>query len=210
MGEGVHVIKSAPKTDRSYLRDTESGMNRQEAFRVNQLESKIRNRKTEKGYIVGANGEIIGESIRSTRSSARFKVSDLMKSKNAILTHNHPNAEMGGTMAARIGLPFSDKDVENAIKYNQKEVRAVTPNYTYSLRRPKDGWGNDDQKQKIYAALRRWDARRIANYNSYKSLRGTRSNYRETFDRGNVGGQWSAWKQFMKETGLTVTRRKNG
>ena len=208
MGEGVHTVgKSVRKTDRSYLRDTESGLNRQEAFRVNQLESKIRNRKTEKGYIVGSNGEIIGESIRSTRSASAFRISDLVKSKDAILTHNHPNAEMGGTMAARVGLPFSNKDVENAVRYDQKEVRAVTPNYTYSIKRPKDGWGD---KQKIYSALREWNNERVANYYSYKNSSARRgANARETFDRGNVGGQWSAWRNFMKKTGLVVTRRKS-
>lgn len=213
MGEGIHTIKRAPKTDRSYLRDTDSGMNRQEAFRVNQLESKIRNRKTEKGYVIGANGEIIAESVKSSKSAARFYTRDLERSKDAILTHNHPNADMGGTMAARIGLPFSDQDVRNAIRFDQKEVRAVTPNYTYSIRRPKGGWGDEAQKQKLYRALDDWNRRRIMNYNAYKyspARLGTKTFQEklETFDRGNVGGQWSAWKKFMKETGLTVTRRK--
>lgn len=212
MGEGIHTIKSVPKTDRSYLRDTDSGMNRQEAFRVNQLEAKIRNRKTEKGYIIGSNGEIIGESVKGSRSSARFLTSDMRKSKDAILTHNHPNADMGGTMAARIGLPFSDQDVRNAVAYDQKEIRAVTPNYTYSIRRPKGGWGDDEQKQKIYSALRRWDMRRTMNYQAYKyspARLSSGANFRETYDRGNVGGQWSAWKKFMKETGLIITRKKS-
>lgn len=205
MGEGVHIIRK--KTDRSYLRDTDSGMNRQEAFRVSQLEKKIRNRKTEKGYIIGSDGNIIGESIRSTRNSAGFRTIDFLKSKDAILIHNHPNATMGGTMAARIGLPFSDVDVENAVRFDQKEVRAVTPNYTYSLRRPKGGWGD---KEAIYKALREWNTEMRKNYNDYKYSKARRNgDYRETFDRGNVGGQWSAWKSFMKKTGMIITRRKS-
>lgn len=208
MGEGVSTIrKGVKKTDRSYLHDTDSGMNRQEAFRVNQLESKIRNRKTEKGYIVGADGNVIGESIRSTRSSAAFRVNDLVKSKDAIMTHNHPNADMGGTMAARVGLPFSGTDLERAITYDQKEIRAVTPNYTYSIRRPKGGWGD---KSTIMKAIREWDRDRLENYYSYKNSSARRnSSINETADRGNVGGQWAAWKKFMKKTGITVTRRKS-
>lgn len=205
MGEGIHTIPT--KTDRSYLHDTDSGMNRQEAFRVSQLEQKIRNRKTEKGYIVGSDGSIIGESVRSTRKSAAFRTSDMIRSKDAILTHNHPNSDMGGTMAGRIGLPFSNTDVENAVKYDQKEVRAVTPTYTYSIRRPKGGWGD---KEAIYKALKEWESDFTKNYYDYKYSKGRRgANFNETYDRGNVGGQWSAWRNFMKKTGMIITRRKN-
>ena len=203
MGEGVHTIR---KTDRSHLHDTDGGMNRQEAFRVNQLESKIRNRKTEKGYIVGANGEIIGESIRGSRNAARFKVSDLVKSKDAIMTHNHPNAEMGGTLAARIGLPFSATDLERAVQYDQKEIRAVTPNYTYSIRRPKGGWGD---KREVMSQLRDHTRRRLENYNQYFNASYRKdANINETWDRANVGGQWSAWRQTAKALGWTITRKK--
>ena len=108
MGEGVHTIQSVPKTDRSALRNTDGGMNRQESFRVNQLESQIRGRKTEKGYIVDSNGNVIAESAKGKGSahSAKFYVSDMMKSKDAILTHNHPtegaNSGLYGTLAGRI------------------------------------------------------------------------------------------------------------
>ena len=62
MGEGVHTIKKGVrKTDRSYQRDTEKGLNRQESYTVSKLESQIRNRKTEKGYVIGPDGQVIGE-----------------------------------------------------------------------------------------------------------------------------------------------------
>lgn len=207
MGEGIHTIsKGVKKTDRSYLHDTDSGLNRREAYTVNKLENKIRNRKTEKGYVIGSDGNVIAESHRGSRRSARFYKSDMMKSKDAIVIHNHPNAEMGGTMAAQIGLPFSNNDIENAVNYNLKEVRAVTPNYTYSIRRPKGGWGN---KEAIYKALREWENEADKNFYDYKYSKGRKgASINETFDRGNVGGQWSAWKSFMKKTGLTITRKK--
>lgn len=44
-------------------------------------------------------------------------------------------------MAARIGNSFSLHDIEIAIKHNVREIRAVTPTYTYSISRPSRGWG---------------------------------------------------------------------
>lgn len=219
MGEGIQTIgRAARKTDRSYLHDTESGMNRQEAFKVSQLEAKIRNRKTEKGYVVGSNGEIIAESVSGNASSARFLTRDLAKTKDAILTHNHPtegaNSGLHGTMAGRIGVPFSPQDIRNAVKYDQKEVRAVTPTYTYSIRRPKGGWGD---KQKIFSELNALDAtysgkmnvyafRTAANAKRQGNL--TRQRAQEISDRANVGIQFSAIKKFAKDNGITFTRRK--
>ena len=204
MGEGIHTIRQ--KTDRSYLHDTDGGMNRQEAFKVNQLESRIRNRKTEKGYVVDSNGNVIAESIKGSRSAATFRKSDLAKAKDAILTHNHPNAEMGGTLAAQIGLPFSHTDLKGAVEYDIKEVRAATPNYTYSIRRPKGGWGDT---REINRVLDQWNADRNRNYYAYTNAPYRMySDWRESWDRGNVVGQWQAWKDAVKKLGWTITRKR--
>ena len=209
MGEGIQTIgKSVRRTDRSALHDTDSGMNRQEAFRISQLESKIRNRKTEKGYVVGENGEVLAESIKSSRSAAKFYTRDLEAARGGIMTHNHPNAEMGGSLAAQIGLPFSNADLDNAVKYNLKEIRAVTPNYTYSIRRPKDGWGNQAD---IDRELRNWERQVDSGYYEYMR-RATRNGLPENqaYDRANVGVQWSQWRKTAKALGWNITRKKNG
>lgn len=207
MGEGVSTVgKGRRKVDRSYLHDTDGGLNRQEAFRINQLENKIRNRKTEKGYIIGSDGQVIGESIKSTRGSCSFYVKDMMNGKDAVMTHNHPNAEMGNTLAAQIGLPFSNDDLERAVRYDMKEVRAVTPSYTYSIRRPKNGWGDE---RTISRELRNWKREADRNYYAYRNAPYRRNaSMKETWDRGNVGGQYSAWKNTLKALGWTMTRRK--
>ena len=204
MGEGIHTIQA--KTDRSHLHNTDGDLNRQEAFRINQLESKIRNRKTEKAYIVGNNGEVLGESVSGSRSRARLRVTDLMKAKDAIMTHNHPNAEMGGTLAAQIGLPFSHTDLERAVEFDMKEIRAVTPNYTYSIRRPEGGWGD---KREVMHQLSNWNIDRTVNFNQYiNSSYRRNADRKETWDRANVGGQWAAWRKTAKALGWTITRKK--
>lgn len=212
MGEGVHTIGTARRTDRSYQRDTDKGLNKQESYTINKVESKIRNRKTEKGYIIGEDGKIIGESYNSTRQSAAFRTSDMKK--DSILTHNHPyvgnkGRRLYGTLAGRIGTPFSDTDIQNAVEYNLKEVRAVTPTYTYSMRRPKGGWGN---QQEIMRALSSYRSKLNSQVNRYyESQRHSVNSYQrihELSDRANVGIQNSALKELAKQFGWEFTRKK--
>ena len=55
-----------------------------------------------------------------------------------VFTHNHPGAlDKKGYM--RIGYSFSEDDMLIAVKYKAKEIRAVTPTYTFSFKRPTDG-----------------------------------------------------------------------
>lgn len=207
MGEGIHTIPV--KTDRSYQRDTEKGLNRQEAYTVSKVESQIRNRKTEKGYVIGSDGRIIGETIKGSAHRAKFRTADLKK--DSIVTHNHPtegaNSGLYGTMAGRIGVPFSTSDIKAAVKNDLKEVRAVTPTYTWSLRRPKGGWGDE---RDIDRALSRYDydvstkAQRYA----YQQAPQTRQRAMEVTDRANVGTQYSELKELAKRFGWEFTRRK--
>lgn len=61
-------------------------------------------------------------------------------SGDLIMTHNHPSA-LGQSGYMRIGSSFSMEDMLLAVKYKAKEMRAVTPTYTFSIKRPKGGWG---------------------------------------------------------------------
>lgn len=60
--------------------------------------------------------------------------------QDLIFTHNHPSA-LGASGYMRIGHSFSMEDMLIAMKYKAKEMRAVTPTYTFSFKRPKGGWG---------------------------------------------------------------------
>lgn len=207
MGEGVHTITK--KTDRSYLRDTEKGLNKQESFTVSKLESKIRNRKTEKAYVVDANGKVSAESYASSHKSAAFRRNDLERARGGVLTHNHPtegaNSALRGTLAGRIGLPFSAQDFASAIEYDLKEIRAVTPTYTYSVRRPKGGWGNYSD---IAKDLRKLHSDAYIGYHEYRDRHRGKLPNNQSQDRANVGVQYSLVKNLAKKYGWEFTRRK--
>lgn len=62
--------------------------------------------------------------------------------ENAIFTHNHPRGwKVPENSIARIGNSFSIEDLSLAVGHDAAEIRAVTPNYTFVMRRPEKGWG---------------------------------------------------------------------
>lgn len=194
-------------------RDVSSHLNKAEAATLARLDAKTRGRKTEKGYIVGADGKIIAESVKAGKRSAAFHQSDLSKAKDSIITHNHPNAELSGTMAGRIGLPLSPTDIRQAIKYDAKEIRAVTPNYTFSIRRPAGGWPKipDDAYRKYESDFRQQN-HSYSNDKSFK-YKGRKDEdlfgrLGEAVDRGNVGIQSSMLRDFANKHGLVYSRAK--
>lgn len=87
-----------------------------------------------------------------------FKEKDIPKDANGnfrddiIFTHNHPDA-IGKSSYGSIGNSFSTQDMVGAVKYNAKEMRAVTPHYTFSFKRPSGGWNADTRK--VRAAYRK-------------------------------------------------------
>lgn len=60
---------------------------------------------------------------------------------NHIVTHNHPSTGRNkGQERSDGGGSLSKQDILGSIDTNAKEIRAVTKNRTYSLKRPKEGW----------------------------------------------------------------------
>jgi len=132
----------------------------------------------------------------------------LSSPKDAILTHNHPrDPKYSVGMAGDIGMPFSANDIKNAINYDLREIRAVTPHYTFSLRRPSGGWGISAS-----AAAEQWfksvgtfnnEHRGYVNNPSEKSIRFSRNM------RVNVIGQHDAIRKLAKKYGWEYARKKN-
>ena len=110
-----------------------------ESVAVRNIEMGIRNNKFETGVVIDKNGNEILR-VKGKRYKVEYSVNDIIKMKDNILTHNHPYA-VGKKGVLSIGTSFSREDIDAAIVADVKEIRAVTPKYTFSLKRPKGGWG---------------------------------------------------------------------
>lgn len=84
-----------------------------------------------------------------------FTEDEIKNFKDKIITHNHPGGwhTPEGSMH-RIGSSFSKEDILMAIHSDAKEIRAVTPNYTFYMKRPASGWGlTVEEANKIISLL---------------------------------------------------------
>ena len=92
-------------------------------------EGEIKNSPIERNAIFDDKGNLLFKNDNGTTNSVSFKGAE-SKMKDNIYTHNHPS-----------GSSFSTDDYVVAATYNLKEMRVVTKGVTYSLKRPKSGWG---------------------------------------------------------------------
>lgn len=109
---------------------------------VSDIEVIIReNKDFETAVAVDLKGNIVVDKS-GEHTQVDFTNEELSKLKNCILTHNHP---LGWGYEEkdirRIGNSFSINDLLLAVDCNVMEIRAVTPNYTFSMKRPSNGWG---------------------------------------------------------------------
>lgn len=132
MGEGSHIYGVG-------RRATETGYTPKMIRNIVGLESRIRGNKDESLHFFDSKGnkvlDIQGKGAGVEWSPHKDKIP-----KNAIVTHNHPRS-IGKTGIEAIGNSFSPQDIITALKNDAKEIRAVTPTYTFSMKRPKGGWG---------------------------------------------------------------------
>lgn len=124
--------------------------------RIKETEKQIRqNKDFETGVVFDKNGNILVDKRGSARHVA-FTKDECAKMKDAIITHNHPGGwEFAENRLGRVGNSFSADDIVMAIAYDLEEIRAVTPLYTFSMKRPKDGWRiNWKEARKAYASMK--------------------------------------------------------
>jgi len=109
--------------------------------KIRKTEDEIRmNAKFETAVLYDSEGNIIIDK-RGQATSVYFSDDEISKMKDAILTHNHPTGwEYPEKSIGRIGNSFSKEDVSLAIKGDVAEIRAVTPHYTFVMKRPVTGW----------------------------------------------------------------------
>lgn len=127
---------------------TEKGYTAKMVKNIVGMEQKYRRNKDETLHVFNAKGDIVS-SIGGKGAQVIFDAKKIPA--NSILTHNHPRS-LGSSGIKRIGNSFSVDDLKSAITTNAKEMRAVTPTYTFSVKRPKGGWGaSEEEVSKAFA-----------------------------------------------------------
>lgn len=130
--------KLSPKNQISVL----DGRNTVLSRKVIKIEEEIRmNKSFETAVLVNSDGDILIDK-RGKSTSVEFTQNECLMMKNGILTHNHPLGwRYNENELGRIGNSFSKADLSMAIAHDLAEIRAVTPLYTFSMKRPDKGWG---------------------------------------------------------------------
>lgn len=118
-------------------------------------EGEIRmNKKYETAVSFNKDGEIVLNKDGQSRQ-VEFTQEECRKLKNAVMTHNHPSGwSYPEGSVRRIGNSLSEDDILMALRWDLSEMRAVTPNYTFVLKRPEKGWGvTPDDFHEIYKSV---------------------------------------------------------
>lgn len=168
---------------------------------------------TERIYAFDQNGKEISHSTRGTSTST--KLPSGYNYKDAILTHNHPGKGLTNNIAGRIGRSFSSADIAIAVTHNAAEVRAITSSYTYSMKRPKNGWGISTPRQAVNVA-RKIKEKRNKYFNAYVAKpssdythgRMSREQLSIVWDRADVVSTNKALREVAKELGWDYTRKR--
>ena len=141
---------------------TERGYSRRLQRNILARENNIRNNRDESLHYFDASGTELarlqgkGTSVRAPKG--------FVDPQGAIITHNHPRA-IGRVGIMAIGNSFSSTDIMTAVRTDAQEMRVVTPTYTFSMRRPSQGWGaTAAQVKKEYSAADRKVKKLMNNY----------------------------------------------
>lgn len=119
--------------------NTEAGLTSAQSSTILSQEAAIRNLRDEQAVVVDDNGYVVGHDFgRGAR--VRLSPQTMRNMKDNVFTHNHPRS-IGTTGVRSIGNSFSREDILTGISGDARELRAVTPRYTFSMKRPAGGWG---------------------------------------------------------------------
>lgn len=179
---------------------TEKGYTAKMVKNIVGMEQKYRHNKDETLHVFNSKGDIVS-SIGGKGAQVKFDSKKIPI--NSILTHNHPRS-LGERGIRRIGNSFSSDDIRSAIMVNAKEMRAVTPTYTFSIKRPKGGWGvSADEAKKAFA-----DADRIVYKQGYNYLNQTKWN-ESNIARADVTHFHKVMKILAKKYGWDYSKKNN-
>ena len=150
------------KADRELTKhDTEVGHSEGLKKALQNVEERTRNLRDEqlhlfdkdgnRLYKVQGKGAVVDPSMKESIEMRILTKRD----RNLVMTHNHPRA-IGKKKFGGIGHSFSPQDMAFAVQYDVAEMRAATPTFTFSFKRPKNGWGaTPEQVKRAYSREQR-------------------------------------------------------
>ena len=168
---------------------------------VTETENQIRmNKKFETGVVYDKLGNVLIDK-RGASYSVSFTNDECLKMKDAIMTHNHPRGwSYPEDSMQRIGNSFSKEDIQLAIKWDLAEIRAVTPNYTFIMKRPEDGWGLS-----VNEAGKAIDR---VNTKIHKDFLNRIESGTTTINKASTVHYHRLWKELSKERGWLYSKKK--
>lgn len=181
---------------------TEEGYTNVMKKNILSTEASIRREKDEQMHVFDSKGNKV-VTFQGKGAEVRFDASRVPE--NSIITHNHPRS-LGQTGIRSFGNSFSSADVFSAVKVNAKEMRAVTPTYTFSIKRPEKGWGNLDKIKREYNKITK---ELVKENRSYIGKASTRVGaYRSRVDRAEVTHYHEVMSRLAKKMGWGYTKKK--
>ena len=149
--ERVERMKSKPYfiTDNEALIYPKREQTQSIYSKVIATENEIRmNKKFETAVVFSMDGNIVLDKS-GQQYQVGFTKEECALMKDCIVTHNHPRgwAAPENSMA-RIGNSFSPDDIYFAVHNDVAEIRAVTPNFTFTMKRTNKDWGISLEKLK--------------------------------------------------------------
>lgn len=176
--------------------------------KVIDIENSIRkNSKFETAVAFGKNGNIVIDK-RGTTTRVAFKNEECAMMKDCVLTHNHPSGwSAKENTIGRIGSSFSYADISLSINRDVAEIRAVTPTYTFSMKRPTNGWGVNVGKLKNDFDIAN-ENMRIKMFEIIDKAK-TLENIRQATERANTLHFHLIWKELAKKYGWKYTKTKS-
>lgn len=181
--------------------ETEKGYTRLMRENILGTERSIRRKKDEELHVFDSKGNFV-KSFQGKGNKVQ-NIVDLPK--NSIITHNHPRA-LGKSGIKAIGNSFSGKDVVLAVSSNAKEMRAVTPTYTFSIKRPKGGWGATPREvERAYRQIEN----QLTNEVRSGYLTGKRAYVDSSYDRATVTHYHKVMKRLAKRFGWSYTKKNS-
>ena len=180
---------------------TEQGYTNVMKKNILSTEAAIRMNKDESLHVFDASGRKV---YTNQGAGARVGYDSAQIPRDSIITHNHPRA-LGKKGILSIGNSFSPADIQSAVALGAKEIRAVTPNYTFSIKRPASGWGSLTSISKDLAKMdRALDRERL----KYVNKSSSKAHANARWERDAITHYHRMMKQMSKKYGWDYTKKK--